>query len=511
MDTPLENINFFRNELRVPQRTLQEMVLVHDIQTAADLANWDDEMLKQLKEDLRKPSGTEATNNPNIVIPKQPFLLSAVSYQRLSIACSLIRYYNAVGRVITPDNLMWNGPMEQFGEYLKGLKAAKDEETPDVPRITQKLPIMKWTEAFENHLLIVLGAREIPLAYVIRAEADPGDPDELVRGQPYGATAGSITQELVTRATHDHPLFRSDNQTVFNLLDDVLRTTSYAPTLSVYRRTKNGRGAWLAILAQYVGKDKWISEAKQHSSFFETFVWKGNNNVSLDDLASKYRMRYQSLKRCQSHVKSVTVPSEPALIEKFLDAIQCADPRLQAAMANVRADDSDGGKMENFESMIAYVLPHDPVKNKRKGNNSVLVGAVHPDLGVARGPKTGVDVRFYTKAEYRTLSNEQKKELKEIREQNKKRDNDKKGGNPNKRQKVDASVRKKQVEGIIAAICRDADKSIDDKKEIKEGSLASVVVKAIQTMDPAKQGVAFEKLQSIQRGGKSSKSGKQDA
>ena len=43
----------------------------------------------------------------------------------------------------------------------------KYEDHPDVPTITKALPIIKWTEAFQDFLHRVIGARMIPLAYVI--------------------------------------------------------------------------------------------------------------------------------------------------------------------------------------------------------------------------------------------------------------------------------------------------------------------------------------------------------
>ena len=51
----------------------------------------------------------------------------------------------------------------------------------------------------------------------------------------------------------------------------------------------------------------------------------------------------------------------------LLDAIQCSDPGLQAAMAFIRNDDGIGGKRSNFETTASYLLPYDPVTKKRKG------------------------------------------------------------------------------------------------------------------------------------------------
>ena len=54
-----------------------------------------------------------------------------------------------------------------FEIQWKALKDKKDEDDPEEPKITKALPIIKWTEAFQDFLNSVIGARMIPLAYVI--------------------------------------------------------------------------------------------------------------------------------------------------------------------------------------------------------------------------------------------------------------------------------------------------------------------------------------------------------
>ena len=53
---------------------------------------------------------------------------------------------------------------------MESTQGQEDEDDPDVPKTTKALPIIKWTEAFEDFLNRVIGARMIPLAYVIRID-----------------------------------------------------------------------------------------------------------------------------------------------------------------------------------------------------------------------------------------------------------------------------------------------------------------------------------------------------
>jgi hypothetical protein len=40
----------------------------------------------------------------------------------------------------------------------------------------------------------------------------------LMAGQPHSTEAGSVEMELTNRASHNHPLFREDNEAVYHLV-----------------------------------------------------------------------------------------------------------------------------------------------------------------------------------------------------------------------------------------------------------------------------------------------------
>ena len=84
---------------------------------------------------------------------------------RLTAATKLVRYYAMVGRPLTPANMAWNTVMRNFNEQWKALEERKENENPDVPKITKALPVIKWTEAFTDNLSRAIGVRMIPLAY----------------------------------------------------------------------------------------------------------------------------------------------------------------------------------------------------------------------------------------------------------------------------------------------------------------------------------------------------------
>ena len=96
----------------------------------------------------------------------------------------------------------------------------------------------------------------IPLAYVIRTDEDvPVMAPPLQAGQPHSEAHGSIEGEMIARASHTHAMFRDDNAAVYYALEEATRSPSYAASIKPFQKTKNGRGALLALTNQYTGND----------------------------------------------------------------------------------------------------------------------------------------------------------------------------------------------------------------------------------------------------------------
>ena len=156
------------DQMGIPHATMVQMQL-EGIQSIAGLADFEKDSLQQLADNLRKTGGRIPDPDPNApagaTIPNPAFTYGAKSQKRLTMACDLIRYYQTVGMDLTAANIQWNQVMSNLEIQWKALKERKND--PDVPKITKALPIIKWTEAFQDFLDRVIGARMIPLEYVI--------------------------------------------------------------------------------------------------------------------------------------------------------------------------------------------------------------------------------------------------------------------------------------------------------------------------------------------------------
>ena len=196
--TAAQTTAFFENpdQMGIPHPTMVQMQQ-EGIQSVADLADLEKQSLQQLADNLRKPGGRIADRDPNAplgaTIPMPAFTYGAKSQKRLTVACDLIRFYQTVGRDLTAANIQWNQVMSNFEIQLKALKDRQDEDDPDVPKMTKALPIIKWTEAFQDFLNRVIGARMIPLAYVIRIDPQvPGLAPPLAPNQPHSTEHESV-------------------------------------------------------------------------------------------------------------------------------------------------------------------------------------------------------------------------------------------------------------------------------------------------------------------------------
>ena len=219
----------------------------------------------------------------------------------------------------------------------------------------------------------------------------------------------------------------NDSSSVYYHLEEAVRSTSYASSIKPYQRQKDGRGAWLAIVSQYAGKDKWDSEIKKQDDFLHSSQWKGQSNFTLGMLITQHRAAYVSMVQCAEHV-DYQLPNAQTRVKYLLEAIKCSDAGLQAAMAMVRNDDGRAGKLKDFELMAAYLLPYDPVAKRKtsKGGNdahaTIAEGTAEISSTSTSGKpsigKTGVHLRWNKAKEFEKLTKAQRRELVQWRHSN---------------------------------------------------------------------------------------------
>ncbi|CAJ1966195.1 unnamed protein product [Cylindrotheca closterium] len=334
---------------------------------------------------------------PNVVF-------SALSLSRLKAAASAVRFYLATGRALTAACMRWTNTLIMYQEEREALKIAQEREDPKVPCVSKALPIMKWLAAFRSIIHESYGVRGFPLGYVLRENADvPAEPP-LAPDRPYSIEHGSLVAEFTARASHTHPRFHQDNARVFAKLEEALRGTTYASSLTPFEQTRDGRGAFFAIVAQYLVEGK------------------GNGTFPLERFIGGHRNAHQALLTASQHVE-YQIPNEHTRIGYLLWALHTTDPGLHATIANIEGNEDPNGPRYSFEECARLLQLADPVakKNKRShaqisdttvtidesANQTIEIASLRSGIG-----KTGVHLRFYKKKEFDKLPAEQRAELK---------------------------------------------------------------------------------------------------
>ena len=186
--------------------------------------------------------------------------------------------------------------IKNFKLEFDALKDRKKKEV-STPQISQKLDVVRWTETFLDFLSRIVGARNVPLAYVVR-DVDIIDytvPFVLIDDTCYTKDSRSLEEELIKRASHNHPLFKADNASVYHMLEEATQTMVYYASIKPFQRKKDGRNAWSSIVKQYAGDDQWKRQLEKSEDYINSKVWKGNTNHPLADHVSKHRNSYVSM------------------------------------------------------------------------------------------------------------------------------------------------------------------------------------------------------------------------
>ena len=201
--TATQTTAFFEHadQMGIPHVTVLQLQ-AEGITSVSNLADFNKDSLQQLVDNLRCPGGRipdpNPTAQPGSTIPTPPFVFGAKSQRHIAVACDLVNYYRTVSRELAAANLQWNTVMKNFDIQSTALKAKKGEDSPETPKIYKVLPVIKWTEAFQDFLNRKIGNRNIPLAYIIRDEPNPpAMAPPLAPGQPHFIEHGSEEAELI--------------------------------------------------------------------------------------------------------------------------------------------------------------------------------------------------------------------------------------------------------------------------------------------------------------------------
>lgn len=396
-----------RTRKQMAKEGLTEPADFEDFSKKSDL----DALFKLLLKPAKVAGGTAGTGSLREVAS---YAIPAKSQIRIDGARKMVLYYILVGRTLEAADLMWP-VIKNFVEQWEALMEKKTATIGEPPRLSKDKVVHKWLEQFNQYLADKIGARNAPFTYLTRPDAQP--PAHLATrapDQPYSLIYESIEQELKFRVTHDHTLGKSDNNSLFQLIDRAVAGHDVSATVAPFRRKQDGRGAYLAIVTQHAGKSVWDRSVKDAMAVLQTRTWSGTTSVTLLQHTSMQRKAYIQLVEAGEHVPA-ELPGGRQRVSYLLDSLKTDNPKMLAGTAAVEQDET--GKRVSFEDSVAFLLQFDPVvaKNVKAKGLGVNVSATTGDKtagGVTVG-KSGVELRWHEPQKFSKLSKEQKAELSE--------------------------------------------------------------------------------------------------
>ena len=201
----------------------------------------------------------------------------------------------------------------------------KATEVPEPEPLVKQTDTRKFLDSFVHYLLNKRGVNGTPLAYLVRQDVEPPDPDP----QPYGMP--TLIQELIRRARHgDYYAYEVDNQTLWSIVRRLTSNGFAWGWVSMHSRTQNGREAYLNLKTHYLGRsfqDKILTDAVK---ILETTVYDGKaRNFTFELYCTKLNQAFSDLEECGERW------TEHQKVRTFLKGLKA--PELATARTQVMA------------------------------------------------------------------------------------------------------------------------------------------------------------------------------
>ena len=400
-------------------------IMDEGINTVDDLAEaYDNDGIKTLCSNVRKPGGT--IPDPTFVAPRRNAVaprvarlgqsIPTICEQRLTYAAYGAKCYNLIGRNVEEANL-GRVRLQEFKKHLNLIDSHTDPDTID--DVTKTFTVMKFLDQFPTYLRDLHGVSNVSLSYVIRKEREPPNPlPALTLTKPWGEGFSSVMEEQIRCVGLVGPDYDEDNARVYNILTKALSGTSAIASITRFQRKRDGRGAYEDLVSHNMGSAKWEKMVELAEDVLTKRTWNGKNSrYPLKIHISRHREAFNDLERA-SHQITYAAPNETSRVRYLLNSIISTDATICSAKTLIL---SDAAKKDDFETAADFLLIVAP-KPRNEGSSHRISALKHRNTKrgkqrgkIRTGPKTGVEIRFFTKPEWAELSQDERNECIEIR------------------------------------------------------------------------------------------------
>ena len=233
-----------------------------------------------------------------------------------------------------------------------------DPEDSSVEVFTEKANKKIWFESIRGFFTLKKGYSGYPLLYVIRNEDDPIDP------APAWGTP-TIYSYLETQGRHNGRLYASDNATVWRLLMLKCLGTTAWDCIRSFEATRDGRGAFLVLVGQYMGSNVAALLLKRAETTLGSITFDGRSKYwTWDKFVGRFREALHDL-------GDDNQMSEERKVVKFMSAFNVS--HLSYCEAIVMHDPRLSGSLDATITFLGQQLVTSQLKN---GPGTRTVGSV---------------------------------------------------------------------------------------------------------------------------------------
>ena len=427
------------------------IVDVQGIDSVRELGYLNDDDVINLCKTIRRPGGHlpnpafVAGGNEPPTIPYTGIMVSQRAETNMQLASYTVRHHNRISRATTVATM--NPTSIRRLRELKIKEDSRESDPPVAPTIDAK-NWPKTIDALQDYFSSVLGETKAPLAYVIRdmAEVVP-EADDI------SDNYDTPENEMISRMPHQDnngdnlPTYIHDRSKVWQTMAEVCRDDKCWIYVKPFQRSRDGRGAFQALHAHYLGANhvnnmasvaeaklaqaKYLGEKRRYN--FESYIsslteqFQVLNNLTRYgyagiDEASKVRRLNTGIKTDKLNAPKAQIMSSRALQNNFDDSVGL----YQDFIAQSRpANDNEEFNVSGFEGGGGSSTGRDGGRGRGGGR----YGGRGRGRGHGRGHGRGrggdrkrkhgsggdVEDRHYSPAEYAELTSEHKSQLRSLR------------------------------------------------------------------------------------------------
>ena len=263
-----------------------------------------------------------------------------------------------------------------------------DDGIIELPELKGHVNWTTYRDKFESNLANMIGARYTPLSYVIDCTERPRITRATQLFEVEVIDMGDV-ELLKTNTTHHGPQYKDDNSKVWMLLKKSLLGNQPYHHIDEYEKTRDGRGAWLALKAYYEGEDFVNRTTQECLTKLRSLHYRGETP------RFGFEQFVEAQKECYKRLRDVGYNGGLGVDEATkctnLKSAIMSDAQLETALSIARTRGMFSGAFDDLVHFLKAEVDEMTMRKKqlRAANSRGRVAAVESGPGSGRGRGRG--------------------------------------------------------------------------------------------------------------------------